>query len=67
MAEWDKPVEWIVRTTAVKRTTVHHRVFASSKAEAIDLVIGGKGERVNREDKFLEKPSHGAKRRKKGE
>ena len=57
-------IEWVVRTTAVKRTTVHHRVFAETKAEAITLIIQGQGERISRDTKMLEKPSHTAKRKK---
>lgn len=54
--------EWEVKTTLVKRSTVRHRVFAPSKARAIDLVIQGKGERISRDEKFVEKPSHSAKK-----
>ncbi len=55
--------EWEVRSTLVKRITVHHRVFAPSKAEAIDLVMLGKGERVGRRDeRNVEKPSHSVKK-----
>lgn len=54
--------EWEVRSTQVKRITVRHRVFAASKAFAIDLVLHGKGERVSREERHVEKPSHAAKK-----
>ena len=54
--------EYEVRTTAVKRFTVRHRVFAASKALAIDLVIQGKGQRVDRSEKVVEKPNHSAKK-----
>ena len=55
--------EYEVRTTVVKRTTVRHRVFADTKAEAIALVIRGKGERLDRPDvKVVEGPSQSAKK-----
>ncbi len=54
--------QYEVKTTLVKRFTVRHRVFAASKAQAIDLVIQGKGERVARDEKFVEKPTHSAKK-----
>lgn len=55
--------EYEIRSTLVKRITVHHRVFAESKAQAIDLVIQGKAERVDREERFLDKPTYSAKRK----
>lgn len=55
--------QYEVRTTVVKRITVTHRVFATSKAQAVDLVIGGKGERVGRVVvNIIEKPSHRTKK-----
>lgn len=54
--------EWEVRTSLVKRFTVKHRVYAASKARAVDLVIAGKGQRVHRDEKLVEKPNHTAKK-----
>lgn len=54
--------EYEVKTTVVKRFTVRHRVFAAAKAQAIDLVIQGKGQRVDRREKVVEKPNHSAKK-----
>ena len=54
--------EYEVKSTLVKRITVRHRVFAGSKAQAEALVKSGKGERVDRQEKLLEKPSFSAKK-----
>lgn len=56
--------EYEVKSTLVKRITVHHRVFAESKAEAIALVMRDQGERVSRDEKVVEKLSHTTKQRK---
>lgn len=54
--------EWEVKTTVVKRLTVYHRVFADSKAEAIDLVVSGRGERSGRDERIVERPNYSGKR-----
>lgn len=54
--------EYEVKSTMVKRIDVRHRVFTDSKARAIDLVLLGKGERVSREERFVEKTKHTAKK-----
>ncbi len=56
--------EYEVKSTLVKRITVHHRVFAASKAEAISLVMLDRGERISRDEKVVEKLSHTTKKRK---
>ena len=54
--------EYEVTSTVVKRIVVRHRVFAPSKALALDLVLLGKGQRVDRDTKRVEGPKHTVKR-----
>ena len=56
--------EYEVKSTLIKRITVHHRVFAESKVEAIALVMWDRGERVGHDEKVVEKLSHTARQRK---
>ncbi len=54
--------EYEVKSTLVERIVVHHRVFAESKAEAINLVMQDRGERISRDKKVVEKQSHTVKK-----
>jgi len=51
-----------VKTTSVRRTTVFHRVFADSKAQAILLMMHGKAERVYLDERYVEKPKYDVRR-----
>lgn len=54
--------EYEVKSTLVKRITVRHRVFAESGGCAVELVVQGKGEKIDREERVVEKPRHSAKK-----
>lgn len=56
--------EYEVKSTLVKRITVCHRVFAETKAEAVELVMRDQGERISRDEKIVARLSHTAKQRK---